>query len=293
VKNSESKNATIAIAMSFAATVLSFYALIASHPIQASYTPTAAITGITNTQIDAAAAIADTKLAQITTASKVSTTAITGTLGADHGGTGTATLTLNNVLLGNGTSAVQFVAPGTSGNVLTSNGTTWSSTAAVGGITTIASGNLSSTAITITSIPATYSYLVLQITNGSHDNASARQPIVRVSTDNGSNYDSTVGSYTGHKVTSTTWGTLATAGLASLTDGATNTAAQTFGATIVIEAYHGGPNMRWHARMINNTTEHQDFGTYVGSTSAINAIQIALSGAGNFDAGTYALYGIK
>lgn len=45
------------------------------------------------------------------------------------GGTGSTTLTANNVILGNGTSAVQFVAPSTSGNVLTSNGTTWQSTA--------------------------------------------------------------------------------------------------------------------------------------------------------------------
>jgi hypothetical protein len=45
------------------------------------------------------------------------------------GGTGSRTLTANNVLLGNGTSALQVVAPGTSGNVLTSNGTTWQSTA--------------------------------------------------------------------------------------------------------------------------------------------------------------------
>jgi hypothetical protein len=44
------------------------------------------------------------------------------------GGTGSTTLTANNVLLGNGTSALQAVAPGTAGNVLTSNGTTWSST---------------------------------------------------------------------------------------------------------------------------------------------------------------------
>jgi len=50
-------------------------------------------------------------------------------LGVANGGTGATTLTANNVILGNGTSAVQFVAPGTSGNVLTSNGTTWSSTA--------------------------------------------------------------------------------------------------------------------------------------------------------------------
>lgn len=55
------------------------------------------------------------------------TTHVDGTLGVANGGTGAASLTLNNVLLGNGTSAVQFVAPGTTGNVLTSNGTTWQS----------------------------------------------------------------------------------------------------------------------------------------------------------------------
>lgn len=49
------------------------------------------------------------------------------------GGTGANTLTSNNVILGNGTSAVQFVAPGTNGNVLTSNGTTWTSAAPSGG----------------------------------------------------------------------------------------------------------------------------------------------------------------
>lgn len=48
------------------------------------------------------------------------------------GGTGASALTLNNVILGNGTSAVQFVAPGTAGNILTSDGTTWNSTAPAG-----------------------------------------------------------------------------------------------------------------------------------------------------------------
>jgi hypothetical protein len=57
------------------------------------------------------------------------TTGVTGTLPVANGGTGAATLTANNVLLGNGTSALQVVAPGTSGNVLTSNGTTWTSAA--------------------------------------------------------------------------------------------------------------------------------------------------------------------
>ena len=57
------------------------------------------------------------------------TTGVTGTLPVANGGTGATTLTANNVLLGNGTSAPLFVAPGTSGNVLTSNGSTWTSAA--------------------------------------------------------------------------------------------------------------------------------------------------------------------
>lgn len=58
------------------------------------------------------------------------TSQVTGTLPVANGGTGATTLTANNVLLGNGTSALQAVAPGASGNVLTSNGTTWTSAAA-------------------------------------------------------------------------------------------------------------------------------------------------------------------
>ena len=50
-----------------------------------------------------------------------------------QGGTGLSTLTANNVMLGNGTGNVIFVAPGTSGNVLTSNGSVWISQASAGG----------------------------------------------------------------------------------------------------------------------------------------------------------------
>jgi hypothetical protein len=52
-----------------------------------------------------------------------------GTLVVARGGTGQSSLTVNNVILGNGTSAVQVIAPGAAGNVLTSNGTTWVSAA--------------------------------------------------------------------------------------------------------------------------------------------------------------------
>jgi hypothetical protein len=57
-----------------------------------------------------------------------SITGITDLAVAD-GGTGRSSLTADNVILGDGTNAVKFVAPGSTGNVLTSNGTTWSSAA--------------------------------------------------------------------------------------------------------------------------------------------------------------------
>jgi hypothetical protein len=47
-----------------------------------------------------------------------------------NGGTGAATLTANNLLVGNGAGAVNFIAPGTSGNSLLSNGSAWVSSAA-------------------------------------------------------------------------------------------------------------------------------------------------------------------
>lgn len=53
-----------------------------------------------------------------------SITGITDLAVAD-GGTGRSSLTANNVILGNGTSAVNFVAPSTSGLALRSNGTTF------------------------------------------------------------------------------------------------------------------------------------------------------------------------
>jgi hypothetical protein len=58
---------------------------------------------------------------------------VSGVVAVANGGTGLATLTANNVMLGNGTSSPSFVAPSTANNVLKSNGTTWVSGA---GLTT-------------------------------------------------------------------------------------------------------------------------------------------------------------
>lgn len=60
-----------------------------------------------------------------------------GVLGVAGGGTSLATLTAQSILIGNGTNTPIELAPGTSGNVVTSNGTAWTSaTPASGGTLT-------------------------------------------------------------------------------------------------------------------------------------------------------------
>ena len=85
-------------------------------------------------------------------------------LSVANGGTGASTHTANNVLVGNGTSAIASVAPSTSGNVLTSNGSAWTSAAAAGGgalifIGTVVASN--SSTLTITGLDATYDHYVI------------------------------------------------------------------------------------------------------------------------------------
>lgn len=73
------------------------------------------------------------------------------------GGTGVSALTSNNLVIGAGTSPVTFIAPGTSGNILTSNGTVWaSSTPASGSGFTVgtAVATTSGASASITGIPA-------------------------------------------------------------------------------------------------------------------------------------------
>jgi hypothetical protein len=81
-----------------------------------------------------------------------------------QGGTGLTSLTANNVLIGNGTSNVSFVAPGTTGNVLTSNGSVWLSQA-VGAASTGFPITLGNTSIAANSTTTTVGNLALQNAN--------------------------------------------------------------------------------------------------------------------------------
>jgi autotransporter family porin len=75
---------------------------------------------------------------QVTLTSNGAAGDITGILGVSNGGTGLATLAANSILLGNGTSAMNSVAVGTAGQVLSIVGSTptWSTTIGGGGVTT-------------------------------------------------------------------------------------------------------------------------------------------------------------
>jgi len=89
-----------------------------------------AVTHLTSLTLGSALPVASGGTGSTSTTYVNLTSNVTGTLPVANGGTGAATLTANNVILGNGTSAVSFVAPSTTGNLLTSNGTTWTSAAA-------------------------------------------------------------------------------------------------------------------------------------------------------------------
>lgn len=160
-----------------------------------------------------------------------------------------------------------------------------------GTVTTIASGSLPAAAtLSLTSIPATYSSLHLKIV-GASSNTATRHPRIQVSTNNGVSYDTTAGNYQVIRFNST--GTLddpAEASLAAPPDGA---AADTVDIDVTIWGYQGGPRVNFAWRVTTSTgTKYLGQGVYTGSTSVINALQVLWSGTGNFDAGTYALYGI-
>lgn len=129
-----------------------------SLPISVPYTFASATTDIPLSQLDADFTTVVNGVNGIGNgANQLANVSITGgtitgitPLGAAAGGTGLATITANNVILGNGTGIVQVVAPGTTGNVLTSDGTTWKSqaAAAVAGVAAYGAANVSGGVLT-------------------------------------------------------------------------------------------------------------------------------------------------
>ena len=138
--------------------------------------------GVTNAKIDS---MANTKITGVITTAQLAATTGTGAvalatsptlvtpllgtptsgvltnctgLPVAGGGTGVGTLTANTVLIGAGTNNVTFLAPGTSGNVIVSNGTTWSSSA----LSPIPTSNVI-TSTSVFTVPATITKIRVRV----------------------------------------------------------------------------------------------------------------------------------
>lgn len=216
-------------------------------------------------------------------------TGVTGTLSVANGGTGAASLTANRVLLGNGTSALQEVAPGTSGNVLTSNGTTWTSAAAAGGSlillsTTAASG----TSVDITTgFSTTYSNYVIIATNIKLT-AASNSVLATL------NYAGTYLS-TGYYYTHITGATVQSASNDTLIR--INGNGSTFNEGSFVMNINGvntsgyRTTYSWTGGSANNYW-CSGGGTNLGSTGQLQGVRFTCTGT-TYSAGTFYLYGIK
>ena len=197
-------------------------------------------------------------------------TGVTGTLPVANGGTGAASLTANSVILGNGSSALSgnLVAPGTSGNVLASNGTTWASTS-LGAVVT---GPASSTDNAIARFDSTTGRLLQNSTatlsdagaptfvgavNVSGTSSAGSNIKLYEDTDNGTNY---VSLKAPDSVSSDVTFTLPSA------DGTANQAIATNGSGVLSFASFG----------IQPTTETYDTGTAATWTKPTNATVVLI-----------------
>lgn len=122
------------------------------------------------------------------TITNVTITSLVAPLAVNSGGTGLANITLDSVMVGNGTNAVKVVAPGTTGNVLTSNGTTWLSQApaAVTAVSNISFGTTGLTPNTATTGAVTVAG-VLVVANGGTGGSNAATAATNLGLGTGNN----------------------------------------------------------------------------------------------------------
>ena len=230
-------------------------------------------------------------------------TNVTGTLPVANGGTGATTLTSNNVILGNDASAVQFVAPGTNGNVLTSNGTTWTSAAASTGALVFLSSQTASNSATVdleTTFNSTYeTYMVV----ASNIYVPTNNATLGVRLKIGGAYQTA--SYKWHIIGPTS-GATTYVGFNNSSDSAMTILPDIDAGTAFVNEfvfYINEPTNTSKYKMIwglgiswdqgNNNLHNNHFaGAYFGGTGAMTGIRF-LASSGNISSGTFRLYGIK
>jgi hypothetical protein len=188
------------------------------------------------------------------------------------------------------------VAPGTSGNVLTSNGTTWASTPS--GIaskydlisTAVAS---STTNVDFTGLSSTYSQYIL-VVSGLFVGSSAFINMF-TSSNNGSTYDNGAGNYKRNAISCDDTGAVSGASTSATSISLGQPTTSSFGSYLAINMVNAGVSEPFSIDACNGkyiATGYQD--RIVGfrdSSTAVNAIRLT-AGTTNLN-GTFRLYGVK
>jgi len=204
---------------------------------------------------------------------------LAGTLAVANGGTGLATLTANNVILGNGTSAPSFVAPSTTGNVLTSDGTTWTSAANNKLTSMTAQATTSGASKDFTSIPS-WAKRITVIFSGVSISSTANI-LVQI----GSGSVSTTGySSTGVTAGASGNGVSSTAGFVIWS----NNASQVLHGTMTISLITGTTYVANHTMGRTDATNASNFGggTSPSLSAALDRVRITTTSTDTFDAGS-------
>jgi hypothetical protein len=176
------------------------------------------------------------------------------------------------------------VAIGTAGQVLTVNsGATapeWT-TVSTGGMTSLASGSLSGSSVTLSSISGSYTNLYLAI-KGVSATSTADQLRIRFNGET-TNYGSTAGS-----------------GTSALNMGANDFAVTNAATAYNIQFFNYAAAGGYKVIQYNNcgfdgsnTWTQTGVGTSFNTTAAITSITILTNSGNTWDAGTYVLYGVK
>jgi hypothetical protein len=185
---------------------------------------------------------------------------------------------------------------GTSGQVLAVVGgvPAWSTAAAAGSLTSLATGSLSGTSVSITSISGAYKQLQLHLYGISLDTTGNIQ--LQFNSDTGNNYS---WGNTRNSPTSNATSGIGTPGAASyinlhpaLEAGNTNAAV-----TITLPNYTDTSSYKLvsgnYVGLQSTGVLSGNIGASYGSTSAITSIQLKAESTYSYDAGTYVLYGVN
>jgi hypothetical protein len=232
-------------------------------------------------------------------------TAVTAGTGISGGGTSGAVTITNSMateitakgdlIAGTGSATFDNLPVGTNGQTLVadstaSTGLKWA-TASSGGMTSLASGSLSSTSVSITGLSTSYNELLI-IFNGV-SLSGTDQPNFRFNADNGLNYYQATNSATA--------GTANSAANGGVLINTTIGAASTNNSWIIrLSNYTSTTSQKsgtWSCAFTNSAGTVQNIGGVFSynSNTAITSVQFFASygGSASFDAGTYVVYGVN